>query len=124
MTGKRFTLFAAVLSLFVSASVARSDDKPKPAANAEQQAMMDAYTKAAQPGPEHERLKKFAGDWDADVKGFNPDGSPQGNSKGVMHAEMILGGRYLHLNYSGEMDMGDKKMPFKGMGIGGYDNAK
>src|SRR4051812_7104999 len=123
MTGKRIALFAALFTLTLFVSLARADDKAK-TDKAADQAAADAYMKATQPGPEHERLKKFAGDWEADVKAFNPDGSAQGNSKGVMHAEMILGGRYLQLSYSGEMDMGDHKMPFKGVGLGGYDNGQ
>ena len=85
---------------------------------------MADFTKLTAPGPEHDYLKALVGDWDADVKIFNPDGSLQGNSKGAMHCEMILGGRFLQQNYSGEMDMGEQKIAFKGMGLAGYDNAK
>jgi hypothetical protein len=107
-------------------SIARSDDKPTAAdkAKQDQAAMMADYMKMAQPGPEHDRLKALAGDWDADCKFWNPDGSPGTPSKGVMHAKMILGDRYLQLNYEGQMDMGNGMMPFKGMGLGGYDRGK
>jgi hypothetical protein len=114
----------ACATIAICISTARSEDKPKPAPNADQQKMMEDYMKMAQPGPEHELLKKFAGDWTADCKFWNPDGSDGGTSKGIMHAKMILGDRYLQLNYEGEMDMGNNKVPFKGMGIGGFDRGK
>jgi hypothetical protein len=115
-------LYGISLALLMVVATIRADDKPKPAGA--DQPSMDAYMKATQPGPEHELLKSMAGDFDADVKLFNPDGSQQSASKGSMHGEMILGGRYLKLNYSGEMAMGDQKMPFKGGGLIGYDNGK
>jgi Protein of unknown function (DUF1579) len=122
MSHKLYGISASLLALVLFASTAHADDKPKPAA-ADQPAM-DAYMKATQPGPEHEWLKSMAGDFDADVKLFNPDGSQQSTSKGSMHGEMILGGRYLKLSYSGEMDTGTQKIPFKGSGLVGYDNGK
>jgi hypothetical protein len=114
----------ACLAIACAVSVARSDDKPAKPSPADQAAMAEAYMKAAAPGPEHARLKEMAGEWDAEVKVMQPDGS-RSTSKGVMHAKMILGDRYLQLNYEGEMDMGPAgKMPFHGVGIGGYDKGK
>ena len=123
MRGKLYGICFGLLASLLLLSIARAEDKPKPA-GADQQQAMDAYMKATQPGPEHEWLKQFAGDWDADVKILNPDGSSQSNTKGVMHVESVLGGRYLQITYSGEMTMGDQKMPFHGIGLGGYDNGK
>jgi Protein of unknown function (DUF1579) len=118
----RDKLYGICIALLATVAFAvRAEDKPKPAAD---QASTDAYMKATQPGPEHEWLKSTAGDWNADVKLLNPDGSSQSNTKGTMHGEMILGGRYLQFNYSGEIAMGDKKIPFKGLGLVGYDNGK
>jgi hypothetical protein len=120
-------LLAAFAMLAVACPIARSDDKAKAPSAAEQAAMMAEYAKAAAPGPEHQRLKHFAGEWVAEVKMFQPDGTAAGPpSKGVMHAKMILGDRYLQLNYDGEMDMGPAggKVPFHGMGISGYDKGK
>jgi hypothetical protein len=110
-------------------SVSRSaDDKPaKAAADAkpDEAAMMAEYMKAAAPGPDHARLKEFAGDWDAVVKTFNPDGSAGATSKGVMHTKMVLGDRFLQSDYEGEMEMAPgAKMKFLGAGISGYDKGK
>lgn len=122
---KRLVGSIACLALLCAVSVARSDDKPPKPNAGDQAAMAEAYMKAAAPGPEHERLKEFAGEWDAEVKLSQPDGSTS-TTKGVMHAKMILGDRYLQLNYEGQMDMGPQlgKFPFHGMGIGGYDKGK
>jgi hypothetical protein len=122
--GSRTVILLAFAIIAITISVARSDDKPKPAANPDQAKMMEDMMKMAQPGPEHDLLKKFAGEWDAACKFWNLDGSDGGASKGIMHAKMILGDRYLQLNYEGEMDMPNGKMPFKGMGIGGFDRGK
>jgi hypothetical protein len=117
-------LFVCILVTALLVSIARSDDKPASPDKAKQDQMMADYMKMAQPGPEHERLKAFAGDWDADVKTWNPDGSAGAPSKGVMHAKMMLGDRFLVLHYEGQMDMGDGMKPFRGMGMGAYDRGK
>src|SRR5581483_8176078 len=122
MSRSFYAPLVAVLAVIASCSLAPAEDKPK--SSPDQQQVMDAYMKASQPGAEHETLKRLAGDWNAEVKSFNPDGSPGTTTTGLMHCEMILGGRYLQLNYSGEMDMGNGKVPFHGMGLAGYDNAK
>jgi hypothetical protein len=90
----------------------------------QQKAMADAWAAAAKPGPEHEWLaKSFAGDWDAAVKFVGAGGS--GESHGAMHCKTILGGRFVQFDYDGNMDTPDgKTTPFKGMGVGAYDNGK
>jgi hypothetical protein len=122
-------LIVGLLAVGLVPSVGRSaDDRPtKAAADAkpDEAAMMAEYMKAAAPGPEHARLKEFAGDWDAVVKMFQPDGTPGGTSKGVTHAKMVLGDRFLQSSYEGEMEMAPGvKMPFFGVGLNGYDKGK
>jgi hypothetical protein len=82
------------------------------------------FMKMAAPGPEHEKLAQWAGEWDAACKFFAPDGGPMGESNGVMHGEMVLGGRYLQLKYDGNMATPNGPMPFHGMGLGGFDKMK
>jgi hypothetical protein len=127
-------LFAATAMLVSSAALtprAIAADAPAAAAapaaapSADQQkAMADAWAAAAKPGPEHEWLaKSFAGDWDAAVKFVGAGGG--GESHGVMHCKTILGGRFVQFDYDGNMDGPDgKPTPFKGMGVGAYDNGK
>lgn len=66
------------------------------------------------PGPEHDRLKKMAGEWDTVTK------SPMqsGETKGHQTAKMDVGGYFLFTDYKGEM-MGK---PFHGRGVTGYDS--
>ena len=71
----RHTILLTCLAIAATFSIARSDDKPAKPSPADQAAMAEAYMKAAAPGPEHARLKEIAGDWDADVKLSQPDGS-------------------------------------------------
>jgi hypothetical protein len=112
-----------LLAAVVIAPSARSEDSKTtaPPAAGDQQAQMDAWAAAAKPGPEHEWLKSFTGDWDADVKFLTNGG---GASKGVMHGKLIMGGRYLQLDYDGSMDGPTGPTPFKGMGLVGYDKGK
>ncbi len=107
----------------VSASSVRSQTTQPSGPTADQQSQMDAWTAAAAAGPEHDWIKQqFVGDWDADVSIVAPVAS---KSKGVMHCKMILGGRFLQLDYDGEMIGPDgKSTAFHGHGIGGYDNGK
>src|SRR5262249_1249321 len=66
------------------------------------------------PGPEHERLKKLEGTWDATVK------TEQGESKGTMIYKMDLGGLWMVSDFKGEF--GGQK--FQGKGFDGYDPMK
>ncbi len=79
---------------------------------------MDNMTKMGMPGPEHEYIKALEGKWNAVVKmKMGPD-APWAESKGVMTNKMVLGGRWLQMDFNGE-SMGQ---PFAGMGLMGYDN--
>lgn len=80
--------------------------------------MMKQMEALAAPGPEHEMLATMAGEWSAETKCHmsGPDAPPT-VSKGTTKAKMILGGRYLQEEFSGEM-MGKK---FEGISLTGYD---
>jgi hypothetical protein len=82
------------------------------------QAMMEVYTKLGTPGAPHKLLASLAGSWTAKVKSWcGPNKSPM-ESTGNSEQKMILGGRFLQHEFSGEM-MGS---PFTGIGLAGYDN--
>jgi hypothetical protein len=66
------------------------------------------------PGPEHELLKKFEGEYDASMSFMGQE------SKGVAKYKMGLGGFWLMMHYNG--DFGGSK--FEGAGAWGYDPTK
>jgi hypothetical protein len=81
-------------------------------------AALTAHTVRAQdfpkPGPEHEILKKMAGDWDFTMK------IAGGESKGKVTYKMELGGMWLVSSLEGEI-FGTK---FYGKGLDSYDAKK
>ncbi len=79
---------------------------------------MEAWAKAAAPGPEHEAMASMAGMWDAQVKNFMDPAAPPMESKGTAEFAMELGGRYMVQRFHGEM-MGQS---FEGLGYDSFDN--
>jgi hypothetical protein len=71
------------------------------------------------PGPEHQKLVAFAGDWTVSSKFWMDPSQPAMESTGTATFSTIFDGRYLKQEYSGDM-MGDK---FTGIGFEGYDNT-
>lgn len=65
------------------------------------------------PGPEHEGLKRLAGEWVANIKGEG------GVSRGTMVSKIECGGLWLVTDFKG--DFGG--MSFHGRGLDGYDPA-
>lgn len=110
----------ALLPLFVVsmvlAGVALAQEPAQPAGPS--QAEMEAMMKAMSPGPEHQQLARMVGDWEFKSKMWMAPGAPPSESGGTMHAEMIMGGRYVQADWKGNF-MG---MPFEGRGVEGYDN--
>ncbi len=100
-----------------SAPTAKPADKAPPAGA---DAHMEAFMKAATPGPEHAKLKAFEGSWTTVTKSWHDPSSQPMESKGTREAKWIMDGRFLEEHYTGDF-MG---MPFKGLGISGYDNVQ
>ena len=113
---KKWIAIAAV-ALFVCAAAFAADAPPK--MTAEQQAMMEKMTKAATPGPQHEMLKKMAGEWNAKVTSQMDPSQPAQVEQSTSTLTMLMDGRYCQEVTSGNM-MGQ---PFSGMGLTGYDNV-
>ena len=105
------------VTLFVAANVFAAD-APKAGA-ADQQAMTEKMMKAAAPGPQHEMLKKMAGEWNAKVTSMMDPSQPPQVENSTSTLTMLMDGRYCQEVASGQM-MGQ---PFSGMGITGYDNV-
>ncbi len=73
------------------------------------------------PGPEHERLKPFAGKFRAKVTIWMGPGEPM-VSTGVMVNTLDLGGRFLRHEYKGDPHPGPFES-FEGRGFWGYNTA-
>ena len=113
---KRSTLVAVVCACTLLTTAALAQDKPGGGAP-DMKAMEEMMRKAAEPGPEHKILGKLVGDWTFTNKLWMGPGEPM-VSDGTMHAEWVLGGRYVQSVYKGSMG----GMPFEGHGTDGYDN--
>ncbi len=109
------------VAFLVLASASAFADDAKPAAkehSAAEKEMMEKYTKAATPGPEHQQMAKMAGKWKLQVVAWMAPGAPPMKSDGTAEFRTILGGRYLEQEVHGSM--GDQ--PFEGRGLEGFDN--
>ena len=82
------------------------------------QAMMDVYTKLGTPGAPHKLLASMAGSWNTKTKSWMEPNQPPMESTGTCQQKMLLGGRFLQQEYTGDM-MGNT---FTGIGVTGYDN--
>lgn len=80
--------------------------------------MMAVYQELATPGAPHELLGRMAGSWSVTSRCCMEAGSSPLESTGSSEQKMILGGRFLSQEFSGDM-MGS---PFSGIGFTGYDN--
>lgn len=79
---------------------------------------MQAMMTAMSPGEQHKQMAKMVGDWTFTNKFWMAPGAPPTEASGTMHAEALMGGRYVEHHWKGNM-MG---MPFEGRGTDAYDN--
>jgi hypothetical protein len=86
--------------------------------NTDFQTVMEVYQKLATPGAPHKVLASMAGTWNARMKCWMEPDKPPVESTGTSETKMIFGGRFLHMDFAGDM-MGT---PFSGLGLTGYDN--
>ena len=92
--------------------------KDKEPVQMDMQAMMDTYKKLATPGEPHKQLASLAGSWTTKTKSWMEPNKPPMESTGSCEEKILLDGRYLQQECTGEM-MGQ---PFTGIGVQGYDN--
>jgi Protein of unknown function (DUF1579) len=79
---------------------------------------MDVYQEMGTPGAAHKLLARMAGNWNVKSSCVMEAGGQAIESTGSSVQKMVLGGRFLQQEYSGDM-MGT---PFTGIGFSGYDN--
>jgi hypothetical protein len=121
MNTKRNTgwIAALALSCFACAALAQEGEEAAGDMSSEQAAMMQAWSDAMTPGPEHERLAEAVGEWNATVKWWMEPGAEPSVSESSVTRSMSLDGRVLVEEWQGEM-MGQS---FVGHGQTGYDNV-
>lgn len=83
--------------------------------DAEMQKMMAL----SQPGEYHQRMNKMVGDWKTKITMWMGPGEPT-VTEGTARSEWMLGSRYLQTKHTSSFN----GMPFEGVGIDGFDNAK
>src|SRR6476620_9712398 len=86
----------------------------------DEKAMMEMWQKLGTPGEPHKQLENLAGSWTTKTKEWMEPGKPPMESTGSAEMKMLLDGRFLQQEYSGQM-MGQA---FSGLEIIGYDNLR
>ena len=114
---RSFTFMCLCLLVAVSPAVAKDKKAEKPM---DEQAMMETYKKLATPGEPHKLFESLAGSWTTATKEWMEPGKPPMESTGSVEMKMMLDGRFLQQDFSGNM-MGQ---PYSGVGISGYDNLR
>jgi hypothetical protein len=82
------------------------------------QAIMEVYRKLAIPGAPHKLLASLAGSWTTKTRAWMEPDKPPMEGTGACEQKMLLGGRFLQQEFTGEM-MGSS---FTGIGVTGYNN--
>jgi hypothetical protein len=82
--------------------------------------MMENFKKLAKPSAPHKLLAGLEGKWRTRTKAWMGSDQPAIETTGACKQRMILGGRYLQQEYTGEM-MGE---PFSGINLIGFDNQE
>jgi len=87
---------------------------------AQSEADMKKWMDYMAPGDVHKMLAKDDGEWNEEITMWMSPGAQPSKSTATAVNKMILGGRYQQSVHKGNFD----GMPFEGIGVVGYDNAK
>jgi hypothetical protein len=112
-------LFTAAFAAVLAAATATAQEAQKQP-SAEEKAMMEAWAKAATPGPQHKWLAGKVGKWDFAGKFWTDPSQPPTPSNGTAERTLMLGGRVVGEKVASPEMMGQ---PFEGYGLTGYDNV-
>jgi hypothetical protein len=115
----RFTSLRLICLCLVMLAVPASAADKKSEKQMDPQAMMETYKKLATPGEPHKQLASLAGSWTTKTKSWMEPGKPPMESTGACEYKVVLDGRYVQQQCTGEM-MGQ---PYTGIGTHGYDNV-
>jgi Protein of unknown function (DUF1579) len=105
------------IMLTITPALAKDKKGEKPM---DPQAMMEMWKKLGTPGEPHKLFATLAGSWATTTKEWMEPGKPPTESTGTAEMKMLLDGRFLQQEFTGEM-MGQ---PFSGIGIDAYDNLR
>jgi hypothetical protein len=116
------------LGSFISAHAQEKSLKKQPATTQksaasvmpDSAAMMQAWSNYMTPGKMHEMIAKDNGTWNEEVTMWMDPSAPPTKSTATVVNTMILGGRYQQSQHNGNFN----GMPFEGVSMLGYDNAK
>lgn len=111
------SLSVTTMCLVLTVSLALAKEK-KHEKQMDPQEMMEVWKKLATPGEPHKLFAGLAGSWTTTTKEWMEPGKPATESTGTAEMKMLLDGRFLYQEYTGQM-MGQ---PFSGIGIDAYDN--
>lgn len=109
-------MFFTCLMLSLTVPIALAADKKQK--QMDPQAMMETYKKLATPGEPHKQFASLVGSWTTTTKEWMEPGKPPTESTGSAEMKLLLDGRYLQQEYTGDM-MG---RPYSGVGVTAYDN--
>lgn len=87
---------------------------------AQDETAMKAWQNYMTPGDVHKMLAESNGTWNEDITMWMAPEAPPQKSTATAENKMIMGGRYQQSTHTGSFN----GMPFEGMGLLGYDNAK
>ncbi len=108
-----YFIFLLAIIIFSNFIIAQNDQT-----NLDDQ--MKIWQEYSTPGKVHQDFTKYVGDWKVISRMLQaPDTEPI-VSEGTVNMKMLLGGRYLKTAYNANY-MG---MPFEGIAVDAYDNAK
>jgi hypothetical protein len=113
-----FVPLTCLVFLIVASPVMAKDKKHEK--QMDPQAMMEMYQKLATPGEPHKLFATLAGSWTTKTKEWMEPGKPPSESTGSVEMKMLLDGRFLQQEFTGDM-MGQ---PYSGIGTTGYDNLR
>jgi hypothetical protein len=108
----------AIVGVATALPLLAQDAKEK-TPTASQQAMMEAWQKAATPGMNHKLLANLGGQWNFATKMWMEPGAPPETSTGTAVYTPLMGGRFLQGDYKGTFG----GMAFQGLGLTGFDNV-
>lgn len=117
----RLALVAIVSFAVLAPTAAPAQERaPSPFAADEMARLMARYEELSTPGPGHERLEPFVGEWATTTRVWlGGPGSEPATSTGSAEIEWILGGRFLLERSEGVAE----EQEYEGLGLLGFDNV-